>query len=291
MAERLDVIKTCKLFIGGAFPRTESGRSQPIHDTKDRVIAHACIASRKDLRNAVEAARKAAAAWSDTTAYLRGQILYRMAEMLESRRDEFTSAISTTTSLTPAKARREVEASVDRLVRFAGWADKYQQVLGCQNAVAGPYYNFTIPQSTGITGVIAPASPALLGLVTLVAAPLCAGCPVVVLASETTPLPAVLFSEICATSDVPAGVVNILTGQRSELLEPMARHREIAAIVGASLTPTQREMIQTMGAENLKRIHLVKYSDTQWEDDDAVASPWNIDHFVDTKTIWHPSAT
>jgi acyl-CoA reductase-like NAD-dependent aldehyde dehydrogenase len=224
----------------------------------------------------------------DATAYLRGQILYRMAEMLEGRCDEFASAISSTTGVTPAKARREVEASIDRLVRFAGWADKYQQILGCQNPVAGPYYNFTVPQPTGITGVLAPASPSLLALVTLVAGPMCAGCPVIAVASDSTPLPAVLFSEICATSDVPAGVVNILTGQRSE---PMSRHREIAALLGANLSPSQRTSVQEAAADNLKRVHLVKHSDAQWEDDGLVASPWNIEPFVESKTIWHPSST
>ncbi|MAB84126.1 MAG: aldehyde dehydrogenase [Phycisphaerae bacterium] len=291
MNARLDVIKTCKLFIGGAFPRTESGRSRPILDGDDRVIAHACVASRKDLRNAVEAARKAAPAWLNASAYLRGQILYRMAEMLEGRRDEFANAIATTTDATPAKARKEVEQSVDRLVRFAGWSDKFQQILGCQNPVNGPYYNFTVPQPTGITGVLAPSTPSLLALVTLIAGPLCAGCTVVAVASEDTPLPAVLLSEICATSDVPAGTVNILTGQRAELIEPMASHREIAAINGANLTPSQRTGIQSAAADNLKRVHLAKHTEDQWEDDELVASPWNIEPFVESKTIWHPSAT
>ncbi len=291
MNARLDVIKTCKLFIGGAFPRTESGRSMPLHDTKDRVIAHACVASRKDMRNAVEAARKASAGWEQATAYLRGQILYRMAEMLEGRRDEFTSAIRSTSGATAAKARREVEASIDRLVRFAGWADKYQQILGCQNPVAGPFYNFTVPQPTGITAVIAPDTPSLLGLVTLIAAPMCAGCTVVALASETLPLPAVLLSEICATSDVPPGVVNLLTGQRAELLEPIARHREIASMLGANLSAGQRTTLQECAADNLKRVHLVKHTPEQWEDDELVASAWNIEPFVESKTIWHPSST
>lgn len=291
MTTRLDVVKTCKLFIGGAFPRTESGRSMPLHDTKDRVIAHACVASRKDMRNAVEAARKAAPGWENATAYLRGQILYRMAEMLEGRREEFTSAIRNTSGVTPAKARREVEASIDRLVRFAGWSDKYQQVLGCQNPVAGPFYNFTVPQPTGITAVFAPDTPSLLGLVTLLAAPLSAGCTVVAVASESHPLPGVLLSEICATSDVPPGVVNLLTGQRTELLEPVARHREIAAVLAANLTAGQRTTLQECAADNLKRVHQVKHTEAQWEDDDLVASPWNIEPFVESKTIWHPSST
>lgn len=291
MPERLDVIKTCKLFIGGRFPRTESGRSRPMHDSRDRVIAHVSVASRKDLREAVEAARRARPGWAEASPYLRGQIIYRMAEMLEGRRDEFTNAISSTTTLTPAKARREVDASVDRLVRFAGWADKFQQVLGCQNPVNGPYYNFTIPQSTGIVGVIAPESPSLLGLVTMIAAPLCTGCTVVAIASDAAPLPAVLLGEICATSDVPGGTVNLLTGTRNELLGPMGEHREIGAVAAANLSARHREAIQAAAADNLKRVHLIKQTDVQWEDDERVASQWNLEPFVDFKTIWHPSAS
>ena len=291
MPERLDVIKTGKLFIGGRFPRTESGRSRPIHDSKDRVIAHISVASRKDLREAVEAARRARTGWADASPYLRGQIIYRMAEMLEGRRDEFANALSDTTSLTPAKARREVDASVDRLVRFAGWADKFQQVLGCQNPVNGPYYNFTVPQPTGIVGLIAPESPSLLGLITMIAAPLCTGCTVVAVASDAAPLPAVLLGEICATSDVPAGAINLLTGSRGELLEPMGEHREIGAIAAANLSTAHRAQLQTSSADNLKRVHLIKQTDAQWEDDGLVASQWNLEPYIDFKTIWHPSAT
>ena len=291
MAERLDIIKTGKLFIGGRFPRTESGRSCPVEDDKGRVIAHVCVASRKDLREAVEAARRVRTSWRDATAYLRGQILYRMAEMIEGRRDEFAAAISSTSTLTPAKARKEVEAGVDRLVRFAGWADKYQQLLGCQNPVAGPYYNFTVPQATGVVGVLAPDAPSLLGLITMIAAPVCAGCPVVAIASEQTPLPAILLSEVCATSDVPGGVINILTGRRNELLEPMSEHREVGAIAAANLTPTQRELLQSGSADSLKRVHAFKCSDAQWLDEDHCAAHWDIEPYVDMKTIWHPSAT
>ncbi|MBM44196.1 MAG: aldehyde dehydrogenase [Phycisphaerae bacterium] len=291
MPERLDIIKTCKLFIGGSFPRTESGRSEPIHDGKGRVIAHACVASRKDLREAVESARRAREGWADASSYLRGQILYRMAEMLESRREEFASALSTTSPLTPAKARREVDASIDRVVRFAGWADKFQQVLGCQNPVAGPYYNFSVPQPSGLVGILAPDAPSLLSLVTMIAAPLSVGCPVVGVASETSPLPAVLLGEVCATSDVPGGVVNLLTGKRDELIEPMAEHREIQVLAAARLKPAQRELIQTAAADGLKRVNLLEYSESDWNDDDVAASPWDLEPYIDTKTIWHPSAT
>jgi len=291
MPERLDIIKTCKLFIGGSFPRTESGRSAPVHDGRGRVMAHVCVASRKDLREAVEAARRASDAWADASAYLRGQILYRMAEMLESRREEFASAISTTTPLTPAKARREVDASVDRLVRFAGWADKFQQVLGCQNPVAGPYYNFSVTQPSGITGILSPDAPSLLALVTMISAPLCAGCPVVAVASESSPLPAVLLGEVCATSDIPGGVINILTGNQAELIEPMAEHRELQVIAAANLKSAQRELIQSASADGLKRVHLLDHSDASWLDDDLAASPWEIEPYLDIKTIWHPSAT
>lgn len=291
MVERLDITKTYKLFIGGQFPRSESGRTLPIHDGKERVIAHVCRGSRKDLREAVEAARKAAEGWADSSAYLRGQILYRMAEMLEGRREEFAASLAATTELTPAKARREVDASVDRLVAYAGWTDKFQQVLGCHNPVAGPYYNFTIPEPTGIVGVIAPPEPPLLGLVTLLAAPVCAGNTVVIVASEPAPLPAVLLAEICPTSDIPGGVVNIITGHREELLPPMAEHREISAISGAHLSRSEKTLLRTAAAGNIKRVHVVRHTHEQWLDDDIAASPWCIEPFLEMKTIWHPSAT
>ena len=212
-----------------------------------------------------------------------------MAEMIEARRDEFAAAISTST-LTPAKARKEVEAGVDRLVRLQA-GPTHQQLLGCQNPVAGPYYNFTVPQATGVVGVLAPDAPSLLGLITMIAAPVCAGCPVVAIASEQTPLPAILLSEVCATSDVPGGVINILTGRRNELLEPMSEHREVGAIAAANLTPTQRELLQSGSADSLKRVHAFKCSDAQWLDEDHCAAHWDIEPYVDMKTIWHPSAT
>ena len=290
MSERLAVNKTYKLWIGGKFPRSESGRSIAVQDEQERVLAHICHASRKDLRGAIEAAAKALPGWSGATAYLRGQILYRMAEMLEGRTDEFVRILRETTGAKATDARREVAASIDRLVRFAGWTDKFQQIMGGQNAIAGPYYNFTVPQPTGIVGIVAPDEPGLLGFVTLMAAPLCAGNTCVVIASDTQPLPAAVFGEVCATSDLPGGAVNILTGSRAELIEPLATHREVRAISGSNLPRAMRTALRMGAAENVKRVHVDRRSADAWYDDDACASPWSITPFVEMKTIWHPSA-
>ena len=290
MSDRITVAKTYKLFINGGFPRTESGRTLVVKDRAGRVLAHLCHASRKDLRNAVEAGRAAEAKWANRTAFNRGQILYRMAEMLEGKRSEFIDAIRSTSQITAAVARREVEASIDRLVCFAGWADKFSQVLGSQNPVAGPYYNFTTPEPTGVVGVVAPDEPALLGLISLLAPPLCAGNAVIVVASEKHPLPGAIFGEVCATSDVPPGVVNILTGKRQELLEPLARHRDVDAISAANLPKAQATILKAGAAENLKRVRVDRFSDEQWMNPDACESPWMIEPFVELKTIWHPSA-
>lgn len=299
---RVAVAKTYKLFINGQFPRTESGRSIAVHDGSGTVIAHICHASRKDLRDAVEAARTAQPRWAGATAYNRGQVLYRMAEMIESRREEFIAALravpiarkkgpkSPTSAMGLAAARVEVEASIDRLVAFAGWADKFAQVLGCNNSVAGPYYNFTVPEASGIVAVVAPDQPALLGLVSLIAPPLCAGNTIVASGSDANPLPAVLLGEVAATSDVPPGVLNILTGLRDELLEPMASHREIIAISAANLPPVQARALQLGAAENLKRVRTETIADAAWLDTAAMEHPWTIEPFVEMKTIWHPSA-
>jgi acyl-CoA reductase-like NAD-dependent aldehyde dehydrogenase len=333
MPDRLTVAKTYKLFINGKFPRSESGRALPLLDAKGNTLAHTSHASRKDLRDAVEAARAALPGWSGATAYLRGQILYRMAEMLEGKADEFADLLRqvpiaaaatearaqaldnaspksrtgaaraapsvkrrTTPAkparpahLTPAQARREVRASVDRLVCFAGWTGKYAQVLGCNNPVAGPYYNFTVPQPTGVVAAIAPDGPALLGLVSLIAPVLCAGNTVVALASEANPLPAAVLGEVCATSDLPAGVVNLLTGRRGELLEHIAAHREINAALAGGLSPDEARTLHAGAAENLKRITTLE--DPDFYNDAERHSPWTIEPFVELKTIWHPSAT
>lgn len=286
---RLTVFKTYKLFINGAFPRTESGRSIAIEDTDGRVVAHTCHASRKDLRDAVEAAGKARSGWGARTAYNRAQILYRMAEMLEGKSEEFTEAIRVTTGASTAAARAETSHAVDRLVCFAGWADKFTQVLGCNNPVAGPYYNFTVPEPTGVTVVVAPNEPSLLGLVTLIAPPLAAGCPVIAIGSDAHPLPTAIMGEVCATSDVPAGVVNLLTGRRRELLEHIADHRGIDAVNAANLGRADSTTLRLGAAENLKRVHITKIAEDDWADADTCESPWTIEPFVEMKTIWHPS--
>ncbi|MBC23309.1 MAG: aldehyde dehydrogenase [Phycisphaerae bacterium] len=290
MAQRLEITKTYKLYIGGKFPRTESGRSIPLHDAKDRVIAHVCNASRKDLRESVEAARSSTG-WASMTAYNRGQVMYRLAEMLEGKSGEFQQSLQVISGLTAAQARRQVEESIDRLICFAGWTDKFAQVTGSHNPVAGPYYNFTVAEPTGVVAVICPDEPALLGMISLLAAPLCAGNTIVLVASETNPVPAVLLAEACATSDVPGGTINILTGRRSEVLEHIAEHREINAIGGAGLNSRQRKILQEGVAENLKRVHLVEETNPDFSDTDAWTCPWNIEQFTEMKTIWHPSST
>ena len=300
----LPVLKTYKLFINGAFPRTESGRTMPVHDGAGRLAAHLCRASRKDLRDAVEAARNASR-WRETTAYNRGQVLYRMAEMLEGRSHEFAEAIEigrarSRSARRPARGVRtrdvtlsaaaEIAAAVERLVSFAGGTDKYQQVLGCRNPVAGPYHVFSLPEPAGVVAVVSPDEPSLIALVSMIAAPLCAGNTVVALASERNPVPAALFAEVLATSDLPPGAVNILTGFRAELLEHVAGHREIRAISACGMTPDEERLLQLGAAENLKRVHVrASMPPTAWLDD-VEQSPERIVPFVETKTIWHPSA-
>jgi len=283
MSERLSVTKTYKLFIGGKFPRTESGRSTAVQDAQRGLVAHVCHASRKDLRAAVEAASKGQAAWGGGTAYLRGQVLYRLGEMLESRTSEFVEALGG-----EKDAPGEVRATIDRAVHYAGWPDKFSQVLGGANPVAGPYHNFSIPGAMGVVGVVSPDEPALLGLMSLVLPALAAGNSVIALASETNPIPAMLLAEAVATSDVPAGTVNILTGFRDELVPHFASHREIIGIHGAGLTDDQRGTLRAGAAENLKRV--IVRDTTDWHDEAAQGAGW-IEPFTETKTIWHPSAT
>ena len=290
MTERLGVLKTYKLFIGGKFPRTESGRSLAVKDGAGQMVAHVCRASRKDLRESIEAARSACAGWAGATAYNRGQVIYRIAEMLEGRRDEFVHLLRAAPhpALDP---ETEVACAVDRLVAFAGWADKHAQVLGCNNPVAGPYYNFTSPEPTGIVVVIAADDAPLLSLVSLLAPPLCAGNAVVALGAESNMPIAAVLGEVCATSDVPGGVINLLTGLREEIIPHIASHREIDAIHGAGLTPEQATTLRAGVAENLKRVHLRDTSGPAWLDDETCHSPWWIEPFVEMKTIWHPSGS
>src|SRR3954452_24175224 len=234
MSDRLSVRKTYKLYIGGAFPRSESGRSYTVDDAKGNFLANASRASRKDVRDAVVAARKAQSGWAGRTPYNRGQILYRVAEMLEGRREQFTEEVRAT-GLTKAAARTEVDAAVDRWVWYAGWADKIAQVTGSANPVSGPFFNFSTPEPTGVVGVVAPDSP-LLGLVSVIAPVIVTGNAAVIVASEPAPLPAITLAEVLATSDLPGGVVNLLTGHRSELAPWLASHQDVNALdlTGAS---------------------------------------------------------
>ncbi len=294
MAARLPIEKTYKLFIGGKFPRSESGRSTPIPDRDGRVVAHVSRASRKDLRDAVEAAREALPKWSGeapggASAMLRSQIVYRIAEMMEGKRGELEAAIGGDRNA----ATSEVPAAIDRLVHYAGWCDKHQQVLGCNNAVAGPYYNFTTPEPTGVVAIVCPDECPLLALVSLLAPVLCAGNTAVVLASEANPIPACILAEACATGDLPPGVVNILTGLREELIPHIATHRDINAIHAANTSPDHARILREGAAENLKRVvvrELAPGAGTgSWSDPATCESPWWIEPFVEMKTVWHPS--
>lgn len=289
MSERLPITKTYKLYLGGAFPRTESGRSMPIHDASGRVHAHLCQASRKDFRNAVRAARSASSGWAARSAYNRGQILYRMAEMLEGKAQEFADALEfgrTAESLNP---QREVHAAVDRLLCFAGWADKFAQVVGSQNPVEGPFHNFSLPQPSGVCVAVAPDAPPLLGLISLLAPALCAGNSVIALGSEAQPLATGILGEVCATSDIPAGVVNLLTGKRGELLEHFASHRDVDVVFAASCTSDEKRVLELGAAENLKRVHVLQGED--WLNPSRWHSPELLEAAVEIKTLWHPSAT
>jgi acyl-CoA reductase-like NAD-dependent aldehyde dehydrogenase len=303
--ERLEVSKTFKLFIGGAFPRSESGRTLAVEGVGGKVLAHVSRASRKDLREAVEAATRAQGNWAGMTAYNRGQVLYRMAEMMEGKRGELVEAVRAVGGKKgggrDARPAREVEAAIDRMVCFGGWADKYAQVLGCNNPVAGPYYNFTVPEPTGVVGVIAPDEWPLLGLVSLMAPALCAGNAVVALGSGANPLPTAIMGEVCATSDVPAGAVNLLTGVRAELAEQFASHREIGAIHAAGVPAEEMRVLREGAAGNVKRV-LVREERHRGARasrgqgpmpvdflDDACSGPWWIEPFVEFKTMWHPS--
>ncbi len=289
--QRLTVPKTYKLYLAGAFPRSESGRSLPIEDRRGRVFAHLCHASRKDLRDAVSAAAKALPGWSRRDAYNRGQILYRMAEMLEGKAEEMAAVLAATVPGGLSRARRETAAAVDRLVHFAGWADKFSQVLGNSNPVAGPYYNFTVPQPSGVVAVLAPPEEPLLALVSLLAPPLCAGNTVVALGSERHPLATAVLGEVCATSDLPGGAVNLLTGKRPELLEVLAGHREILGVHAAGCRPAERRALELGAAENLKRVTVRRLKDEDWYDEGQCHSPYWIEPFLEMKTIWHPSAS
>jgi len=277
MSKRINVKKTYKLFINGAFPRTESGRTYEIKNAKGVFIANPCLASRKDLKDAVVAARAAHSGWNKASAYNKGQILYRIAEMLEGRRSQFVDEIVSVTGTTKVKAEKEVTDSVDRLVWYAGWSDKLSTLSGALNPVAGPYYNFTVPESMGVIAAIAPESPSLLGLIDAIAPIIIGGNTVIVLASTKAPLSAMSFAEVLATSDLPAGVINILTGKKDEIAPWMASHMDIDGFDISGLNAKSHGAIRIAGAENLKRIYSFKSAD-----------PGRILAFLENKTVWHP---
>jgi acyl-CoA reductase-like NAD-dependent aldehyde dehydrogenase len=289
---RIDVRKTYKLYIGGAFPRSESGRSYPVRAADGSPIANACRASRKDLREAVRAARKAAAGWADRTAMNRGQVLYRVAELMEGRRDQFVAEVSQAEGVREARARELVARAIDRWVWYAGWADKISQVLGSANPVAAPYFNFTIPEPTGVVGLVAPEQSSLLGLVSRLAPPLVAGNAVVVIASEARPLAAITLTEVLATSDVPGGIVNVLTGLKSELVPIMAGHVDIDAMDVWGVPDALRTDVELAAADNVKRLSRrpagVTDARFDWLDDRATERPEWIAAFLEMKTVWHP---
>jgi acyl-CoA reductase-like NAD-dependent aldehyde dehydrogenase len=258
---RLPVTKTYKLYVGGAFPRSESGRTYEVEG------ANVALGSRKDVRDAVRAARGAFPRWAGMTAYNRGQVLYRVAEMMEGRRAQFAELIG---------AGAEVDEAIDRWVWYAGWADKLAQVLGASNPVAGPYFNFTIPEPTGVVGIVAPEEPPLAGLVSRLAPAIVGGNAVVVLASERRPLAAVTLAEVLATSDVPGGVVNLVTGRKRELAPVLASHMDVNALDLAG-APGEAEL-ERLAADNVKRV--VRNGEGQ--------SPWHAAAFLEMKTVWHP---
>ncbi len=281
---RLAVNKTYKLYIAGAFPRSESGRSYLVSAADGTHLANAALASRKDVREAVSAARAAQPKWARATAYNRGQILYRIAEMLEERSAQFAEQVARCEGLAGTEAARVVGASVDRLVYYAGWSDKVAQVAGAANPVAGPYFNFSLPEPTGVIGIIAPPDSSLLGLVSVLAPVIVTGNAAVVLASEERPIPAVTFAEVLATSDVPGGVVNLLTGRLAELAPVLAAHRDVDGLDLCGVAEQDAAALERAAADNVKRVLRAERS-PEWE---HRPSPRRMLHFVEIKTVWHP---
>ena len=284
---RLNIRKTYKLYINGEFPRTESGRSYPILTKGGELLANACRGSRKDLRNAVQAARKAVSGWSGKTAYNRGQILYRIAEVCEARAAELIDELRRQGS-TASEARKEIELVIDRWVYYAGWSDKYPQMIGSVNPVAGPYYNFTVPEPTGVVGVVAPEEPALLGLVSRIAPVIVGGNTVVAITSEAKPLAAITLGEAFETSDVPPGVINLISGFKSELVPWLAAHMDVNAIDTTGVDPAAIASVQKQAAENVKRVVHFDAATIGWTDEKRTQSPYAIFDFQELKTVWHP---
>jgi acyl-CoA reductase-like NAD-dependent aldehyde dehydrogenase len=286
MSDRLSVFKTYKLYVGGKFPRSESGRVYEVTDAKTDWLANAPLSSRKDARDAVVAARKAFGGWSGATAYNRGQVLYRVAEMLEGRREQFAREVADAEGLSKSKAAAVVDATIDRWVWYAGWTDKIAQVTGGANPVAGPYFNLSSPEPTGVVAVVAPQESSFLGLVSVVAPVIATGNTAVVIASEKAPLPALSLGEVLATSDVPGGVVNILSGRTAELAAPLAAHQDVNAIDLAGADEALAKELEIAAADNLKRVlrpQPVDYFETPGIE--------RMTAFLETKTVWHPTGS
>jgi acyl-CoA reductase-like NAD-dependent aldehyde dehydrogenase len=284
MSERLAVRKTYKLYVNGAFPRSESGRSYEVTDAKGGFLANAAWASRKDARDAVVAARGAFGKWSGATAYNRGQVLYRVAEVMEGRHEQFCAEVAAAEGVSASKARAAVDAAIDRWVWYAGWTDKLAAVLGGGNPVAGPYFNLSVPEPTGVVAVLAPQRSSLLGLVSVLAPVLATGCTAVVVTSRDRPLPAVTLGEVLATSDVPAGVVNLLTGDAAELGPWLAEHADVDAIDLSGAGPLAAEL-ERSAADTVKRVVRAPVAEPDWTADPGLS---RLTPFLETKTVWHP---
>jgi len=291
--QRIEVRKTYKLYIGGAFPRSESGRTYEVSDSRGRFLANAAMGSRKDARDAVVAARGALGKWAAATAYNRGQVLYRVAELMEGRRAQFAAEVAAAEGLTPDRADNVVSQAIDRWVWYAGWSDKLAQVLGAVNPVAGPYFNISAPEPTGVVAALAPQRSSLLGLVSVLAPIVVSGNTAVVLTSEQRPLPAITLSEVLATSDVPAGVINLITGRTAEVAPWLASHQDVNAIDlagAADVDGLAWADLERAAAENLKRVLRPAGNDA-----DAVEPDWSLTPdlsrmkaYLETKTVWHP---
>ncbi|ELP61579.1 aldehyde dehydrogenase family protein [Streptomyces turgidiscabies] len=291
MDTRLSVFKTYKLYVGGKFPRSESGRVYEVSDAKGNWLANAPLSSRKDARDAVVAARKAFGGWAGATAYNRGQILYRVAEMLEGRREQFVREVAEAEGLSKPKATAQVDAAIDRWVWYAGWTDKIAQVVGGGNPVAGPYFNLSSPEPTGVVVVLAPQESSFLGLVSVLAPVIATGNTAIVIASERSPLPALSLGEVLATSDVPGGVVNILSGRTAEISPSLAAHQDVNAIdlAGAAGDDGLAKELEVAAADNLKRVLRPQTVDNaQWF---ATPGTERMTAFLETKTVWHPTGS
>jgi acyl-CoA reductase-like NAD-dependent aldehyde dehydrogenase len=280
---RLEILKTYKIYIGGQFPRTESGRYYQIQDGKGKVIGNICMSSKKDVRNAVSAARKTFGGWAERSAFNRSQILYRIAEMLEGRRDQFINELMIQGS-SKANAEKEIDLTIDRTVYYAGWCDKYQQLLSSVNPVSSAHFNFSVVEPTGVVSIIADENSSLIGMISLILPAIAGGNTCVVLASEKLPLCSITFAEVLNTSDLPAGVVNIVTGKRAELIEPMGNHMDVNATVYSGSNADEIKKLKELAVQNVKR---VKTYNKKWMNEES-QDLYMISDLQEVKTTWHP---